>query len=95
MKKEERSYIRNLVKKEIFYIDLISGILSFIICILTLLIFLNQKLTGLIGYVFSIALLISGLNAYKGYKYNTPTKRMYLLFSVISFAVMIYSLIVL
>ncbi|MCR4738765.1 MAG: hypothetical protein K5886_00730 [Lachnospiraceae bacterium] len=94
MKKEERAYIRNILKKEIFYIDIASGILSFIICLLTLVVLLRQDSQDLIGYIFGIAMTLSGMNAYKGYKYDTPTKRMYLLFTVIAFAVMIYCFIV-
>ncbi|MCR5106726.1 MAG: hypothetical protein K6B28_01040 [Lachnospiraceae bacterium] len=95
MRKETLSYIKNIVKKESFHIDLVSVLLAGLICISTAVVLLNDSLMNLIKYIFVMAFILSALNAYKGYKNNAPTKFMYFIFAVITLILVILCIIVL
>ncbi len=90
MNKEVKDYLRNTLKKESFYIDVISSILGLTVIILTAVSFYTDR-TGLLKAVFVLAFLIMIINAYKGFKLRLPTRYIYAVLSLVMAGMCIYS----
>ncbi len=92
MKKSLYIYIMNSIRKKRFYIDCLSLLFSLTIIILTLIAFFGKKY-HLFKAEFILAVLICGMNTYKGFKEKTPTRYIYAGFLILSLIAMVYSFI--
>ncbi len=93
MRKEFRAYFLNIIKKESFYIDVLSILAGVAIIALTAVAFFTVN-RALLKAVFSVALFLTLINSHKGFREGTPTKMLYLALSVVLLGVCIYSYIV-
>ena len=94
MRDEYIAYIKNCIKKENFYIDILSTFFAFAIIALSAVAFFKED-KGFFKAIFTLAFLIAGLNTYKGFRSNTPTKMIYAVVCGVLAVVCIYSYIVL
>ncbi|HAG68898.1 MAG TPA: hypothetical protein DCL38_02880 [Lachnospiraceae bacterium] len=91
MYREAKAYIRNIIRKESFYIDILSTLIGLAVIVLTAVAFIAEA-EGLIRVIFILALVLSAMNVYKGFKLCTPTRYIYAVFTVILVFVSVYSL---
>ncbi|MBQ7563436.1 MAG: hypothetical protein IJT16_05545 [Lachnospiraceae bacterium] len=92
MKKEYLLYLKNYLKKESFYIDILSVILGILIIAVALTAVIGNR-TSLLKAVFGLSLFVAVINACKGFLKQTPTKLIYAGISVALVIVWIFSLI--
>ncbi len=90
MNREVKNYFLNIIKKESFYIDIISTITGCAVIALTAISFYTGEMR-LLKLVFVLALLITLMNSYKSYKISSPMRFVYGVFSVILIGVCIYA----
>ena len=90
MNRELKAYLKNVLKKESFYIDVLSTILGVIIIVLTAVAFLGDAM-GLLKTIFTLALLLVALNVFKGFRVGAPTRYIYAAFALILLGTCIYS----
>ncbi len=94
MRNEYTAYIKNSIKKENFYIDIVSTVLALSIIVLSAVAFFKED-KSLFKAIFTVAFIVAGINAFKGFRSNTPTRMIYAAFSGLLIIVCIYSYIVL
>ncbi len=94
MRNEYITYIKNSIRKENFYIDILSTVFAFAIIVLTATAFFTEN-KSFFKAIFTLAFIVSAMNAVKGFRSNTPTKMIYAVFSGILVIACIYSYIVL
>ncbi len=91
MSREFKNYFLNIIKKESFYIDIISMLIGCVIIAVTAVSFYAGD-ASLIKVVFGLALVITLMNWYKGSKALSPMRYVYAACSVILFGMCVYSL---
>ncbi len=92
MKKEYIIYLKNYLRRESFYIDILSVILGIAIIVSSLVVIIAGY-PPLLKAVFGLSFLLAGINAYKGFRKNAPTRMIYAGSSAVLLIVWIVSLI--
>jgi len=71
MKKETKAYVKNVIKSEFFFVDLINVILGIAIVALTFLSLLYNGQMIWFSFVFLLGMVLMALNCYKGIRQKT------------------------
>jgi hypothetical protein len=91
MSKEFKNYFLNIIKKESFYIDIISMLIGCVIIAVTAVSFYTGE-AYLVKVVFALALVITVMNWYKSFKALSPMRYVYAACSVVLIGMCVYSL---
>ena len=92
MKKEFRFYLKNYLKRESFYIDILSVLLSIAVIAVSLTAVIGN-LPGLLKTVFGLTLFLAAINTIRGFLKQTPTRLIYAGATALLTVIWIYSLI--
>ena len=91
MSKEFKNYFLNIIKKESFYIDIISMLIGCVIIAVTAVSFYTGE-AYLVKVVFALALVITVMNWYKSFKALSPMRYVYAVCSAVLIGMCVYSL---
>ena len=91
MSREFKNYILNIIKKESFYIDIISILIGCMIIAVTAVYFYTGD-EACVRAVFILALAVTLMNWYKSHKALSPMRHAYAACSVILIVACIYSM---
>ena len=76
MRKVILSYLRNSIRQESFYVDILSILLGLTIVVLSVIALIEGDKANL-KITFLLALILCVINIYKGFRLKTPTRYIY------------------